>query len=82
MQAERERRQGIIHKLQEHIKLTWAEMKLQKERKQTVIKEYDQLVQEHNTDVEFQLILLHEFSAREEDAYHFDEEEEVVEVFT
>jgi hypothetical protein len=75
-EAERIRRKKIVDELQERIRLLRAEIQLQEYKKQSAIEEHDRYILEYQDDLEFNLTLLHEFGAREEDAYTDDEEEQ------
>ena len=79
--ADRARRQAIITELQERIRRIRTEIQLQEDKKKSAIEEYDRNIVEYTEDLEFTITLLHEFGAREEDAYTYEssaEEEEIV----
>jgi hypothetical protein len=79
--ADRARRQAIITELQERIRRIRTEIQLQEDKKKSAIEEYDRNIAEYTEDLEFTITLLHEFGAREEDAYTYEssaEEEAIV----
>jgi hypothetical protein len=79
--AERDQKTAIKNELQERIRRLYAEIQLQEDREHSVIEEYSRNIVEHNEDLEFNLMVLHEFGAREEDAYSYNcsEKERAVE---
>jgi hypothetical protein len=68
-EAERKRRKDIIDELQERVRNLRANIQLEEYKKLTAIDEYDRNIYEYNEDLDFYLLLLQEFGAREEDAY-------------
>jgi hypothetical protein len=75
-EAERKRRKDRIDELQERIRNLQANIQLEEYKKLTAIDEYNRTIYEYNEDLEFHLLLLQEFGAREEDAYLSDNETE------
>jgi hypothetical protein len=74
--ADRERRKAIISELQERIRRIRADIQLEEDKKKSAIEEHDRAIAEQTEDLEFTLTLLHEFGAREEDAYTYESSEE------
>jgi hypothetical protein len=74
--ADRARRQAIIIKLQERIRRIRTDIQLEEDRKKSAIEDYDRTIAEQTEELEFTLTLLHEFGAREEDAYTYESSEE------
>ncbi len=67
-------RQAIIIELQERVLLIRADIEIKQAKKQAKIVELDNIIQEHQEDLEIHLILLHELGVSDED----DEEDDKV----
>jgi hypothetical protein len=74
--ADRARRQAIIIELQERIRRIRTDIQLEEDKKKSAIEEHDRAIAEQTEELEFTLTLLHEFGAREEDAYTYESSEE------